>query len=521
MAHEVATPAGYDDAATSLDPAVYGTLAAPTYTGPPARTFPFTLDPFQAAAAACIERGESVLVAAHTSAGKTAVAEYAIAAALRAGRTVAYTSPLKALSNQKFRELSEAFGEVGLLTGDVSLSPAAPVVVMTTEILRSMLYRGSDALARLGWIVFDEVHYMQDRERGVVWEEAIIFAPPGVRMVFLSATLSNAAHFAGWVARLRRAPCHVVSTDTRPTPLQHYAYPLGGRGLYLVADEAGGFRADAWARMRAEAFGLTDAGGGEGGQEEEVGELRAGPAGSKKRRREASPPEGGGGGPAAAQAPAQNALAPGRPGAAAEIAPNVARIVRLIADRGLAPAIVFSFSRRNCEAYAAALVARRGGAPRPVQPGRSAPAPSEPPPTFNTPGEAAAVDVVFDQATACLSAEDAGLRAVTALRPLLRAGVGVHHSGLLPILKELVELLFAEGLVKVLFATETFAMGLNMPAKTVVFTEVSLKRKGEKKTGRREGVPLLFLSLSHHSLSPYPLSLLRSPASGTASAPAS
>ena len=131
------------------------------------------------------------------------------------------------------------------------------------------------------------------------------------------------------------------------------------------------------------------------------------------------------------------------------------------------------------------------------------------------------MDVGCDQATACLSAEDAGLRAVTALRPLLRAGVGVHHSGLLPILKELVELLFAEGLVKVLFATETFAMGLNMPAKTVMFTEVSLKRKGEKKTGRREGVPLLFLSLSHHSLSPYPLSLLRSPASGTASAPAS
>jgi ATP-dependent RNA helicase DOB1 len=477
MTHEVATPAGYTDADTGLDPAVYGTLAQPSYTGTPARTYPFTLDPFQATAAACIERGESVLVAAHTSAGKTAVAEYAVAAALRSGRTVAYTSPLKALSNQKYRELAEAFGEVGLLTGDVTLAPNAPVTVMTTEILRSMLYRGSDGLRDLGWIVFDEVHYMQDRERGVVWEEAIIFAPAGVRMVFLSATLANASEFAGWVARLRRAPCHVISTDFRPTPLQHYAYPLGGKGLYLVADEAGGFRAEAWARMRAEAFGIKEEDGGGGGEGEdedgpEEGEVHpfdAGGApaagkGKKRRRGEADAP---------AQ-PQPQKLAPGRPGSAADVAPNVARIVRVIADRGLAPAIVFSFSRRNCEAYAAALVAKRGGAPRPVQPGRSAPPPdpASGPPAFNSADEAAAVDVVFDQAIACLSPADAGLRAVTALRPLLRAGVGVHHSGLLPILKELVELLFAEGLVKVLFATETFAMGLNMPAKTVVFTEV-------------------------------------------------
>ena len=487
MAHEVATPAGYDDATNGLDPAVYGTLASPAFTGTPARTFPFTLDPFQAAACACIERGESVLVAAHTSAGKTAVAEYAIAAALRAGRTVAYTSPLKALSNQKYRELSEAFGEVGLLTGDVTLAPAAPVTVMTTEILRSMLYRGSDGLDDLAWIVFDEVHYMQDRERGVVWEEAIIFAPPGVRMVFLSATLSNASEFAGWVARLRQAPCHVISTDTRPTPLQHYAYPLGGRGLYLVGDEAGGFRADAWAKMRADAFGITseaEAGGGEEKEEE-------GPADRKgrKRRREASPAGGvggeAGGSPAQPAPPQQQKLAPGRPGAAAEVAPNVARIVRLIHDRGLAPAIVFSFSRRNCEAYAAALLARRGGDRRPLPPGKSAPPPdpTSEPPAFNTPAESAAVDVVFDQAIACLSPADAGLRAVTALRPLLRAGVGVHHSGLLPILKELVELLFAEGLVKVLFATETFAMGLNMPAKTVVFTEVSGGGRGNERAG--------------------------------------
>lgn len=145
-----------------------------------------------------------MLVAAHTSAGKTAVAEYAIAAALRDGGRVIYTSPLKALSNQKYRELAEEFSDVGLLTGDVSVAPSARVLVMTTEILRAMLYRGSEPLRETMWIVFDEVHYMQDRERGVVWEEAIIFLPKGARAVFLSATLANAAEFAGWVAKLRR-----------------------------------------------------------------------------------------------------------------------------------------------------------------------------------------------------------------------------------------------------------------------------------------------------------------------------
>jgi ATP-dependent RNA helicase DOB1 len=182
------------------------------------------------------ERQESVLVAAHTSAGKTAVAEYAIAKALQSGQRVVYTSPLKALSNQKYRELSEEFNDVGLMTGDVSLNPNASCVVMTTEILRSMMYRGSELLREVSWVVFDEIHYMQDRERGVVWEEVIIFMPKEARMVFLSATLPNSLEFAEWVASVHGAPCHVVSTDYRPTPLVHYGFPLGGKGLYLVSE---------------------------------------------------------------------------------------------------------------------------------------------------------------------------------------------------------------------------------------------------------------------------------------------
>lgn len=169
----------------------------------------------------------------------------------------------QALSNQKYRELTEEFGDVGLMTGDTSILPHAACVVMTTEILRSMAYRGSELLSDVGWVIFDEVHYMHDRERGVVWEECIIFTPPGARCVFLSATLPNALEFASWVAGLHAAPCHVVYTDTRPTPLQHYAFPLGGEGLYLVVDETGRFREDNFAKMR-ESFKKDDAGGAGG-----------------------------------------------------------------------------------------------------------------------------------------------------------------------------------------------------------------------------------------------------------------
>lgn len=159
---------------------------------PPAKTYPFTLDPFQAQAIKYITKNESVLVAAHTSAGKTVVAEYAIAQSLREGQRVIYTSPIKALSNQKYRDLSEEFTDVGLMTGDITINPTATCLVMTTEILRSMLYRGSEVMREVAWVIYDEVHYMRDKERGTVWEESIILLPQKVRFVFLSATIPNA-----------------------------------------------------------------------------------------------------------------------------------------------------------------------------------------------------------------------------------------------------------------------------------------------------------------------------------------
>jgi ATP-dependent RNA helicase DOB1 len=151
---------------------------------------------------------------------------------------------VKALSNQKFRELDALFGDVGLMTGDVTLNPTASCIVMTTEILRSMLYRGSEVMREVATVVFDEIHYMRDAERGVVWEETIILLPQKVKYVFLSATIPNAEEFAGWIAHTHRQACHVVYTDVRPVPLQHYVFPAGGAGLHLVVDDKGRFRDD-------------------------------------------------------------------------------------------------------------------------------------------------------------------------------------------------------------------------------------------------------------------------------------
>ena len=212
----------------------------------PARKFPFQLDGFQRAACACIDRGESVLVSAHTSAGKTVCAEYAIAMALRDGQRVIYSSPIKALSNQKYRELQLLFGDVGLVTGDVTINEDASCLVMTTEILRLQAFAGSTLMREVKWVIFDEVHLLGSAARGWAIEETLILLPHSTRYVLLSATLPNAHEVAGWVAELHSHACHVVHTERRPTPLRHYVHAAGGAGLYLVQQEGGPFDAAAW-----------------------------------------------------------------------------------------------------------------------------------------------------------------------------------------------------------------------------------------------------------------------------------
>jgi len=368
----------------------------------PAKNYPFTLDPFQTQSVLCIENDQSVLVSAHTSAGKTVVAEYAIALSLKAKQRVIYTTPIKALSNQKYREFYEEFSDVGLMTGDVTINPTASCLIMTTEILRSMLYRGSEVMREVGWVIFDEIHYMRDKERGVVWEETIILLPDNVHYVFLSATIPNARQFAEWIAHLHHQPCHVVYTDFRPTPLQHYIFPAGGDGIHLVVDEHGQFREENFTTAMAVLQNAGDA--AKGDQKGRKGGMKEGS--------------------------------------------NAFKIVKMIMERNFAPVIVFSFSKKECEAYALQMAKL----------------------DFNTPEEKKLVDEVFNNAMMVLSEEDRGLPQVENVLPLLKRGIGIHHGGLLPILKETIEILFGEGLIKALFATETFAMGLNMPARTVLFT---------------------------------------------------
>lgn len=450
--HEVAIPEGYEPPAC-LEERYHGTMTDPKYVDKPmAKQYPFPLDTFQSTAVACIERGESVLVAAHTSAGKTVVAEYAIAKSLNNKQRVVYTSPLKALSNQKFRELSEEFGSVGLMTGDVTLNEHAQCVVMTTEILRSMIYRGSDVLREVAWVIFDEVHYMQDRERGVVWEEVIISLPSAIRMVFLSATLPNCFQFGEWVASLHTSPCHVVVTDYRPTPLVHYGYPMGGSGLYLLADSKSKFKGENFDKMRM-AFPRDSAIWKEGDDGKEGGEGAEGSA--------------SGGASTAAENGGQDSKKTQRPDTEKELR----KLIAVLHERELYPLIVFSFSRRECEAYAQHLSG--GGKGKKAKLKASKPGSPAHDIDFNSADEKAAVRSIFHAALQCLDEADRRLPCIDSMLPMLERGVGVHHSGLLPILKEVVELLFQENLVKCLFATETFAMGLNMPAKTVVFTKLN------------------------------------------------
>ncbi|BEI88452.1 uncharacterized protein CcaverHIS019_0111700 [Cutaneotrichosporon cavernicola] len=404
--HQVALPPGYP----------YVPISDHKRFDPPAKTYPFELDPFQYVATSCIERSESVLVSAHTSAGKTVVAEFAIATCLKEGKRIVYTSPIKALSNQKFREFQEEFGEenIGLMTGDVTINPSASCLVMTTEILRSMLYRGSEVVRELAWVVFDEVHYMRDKDRGVVWEETLILLSHTVRCVFLSATIPNSMEFAEWWCQTHEQPCHIVYTDFRPTPLQHYLFPTGSEGIYLVVDEKSNFREDNFQKAMA----ALAANKGEDSADPNAG---AGRKGNKTRK-----------------------------GAMKGGTSDIYKIVKLVMNKNLNPVIVFAFSKRECEAHAMQMSKI----------------------DMNTEDEAKTVEQVFENAIAVLSDDDKKLPQIEHLLPLLKRGIGIHHGGLLPIMKEVIEILFQEGLLKCLFATETFSIGLNMPAKTVVFTDV-------------------------------------------------
>ncbi|CAO2169732.1 unnamed protein product [Urochloa humidicola] len=407
--HEVVIPDGYTSA---KDEAMHGTLENPAFHGEMAHKYPFQLDPFQSISIACLERNESVLVLARTPAGKMAIAEYAIAMSFRETKKIIYASPFKSLSNQMYRELSMVFDSIGLMTDDVTLHPEARCLVMTTEILRANLCSGS-VVFDVGWVVFDGIHCLEHPESGIALEESIIFLPPEIKMIFLSAPMSNAPEFAEWICNLHRQPCHVVSTDFRPTALEHYVFPVGGSEMHLIIDEDGQLREDNFVKLQ-DTFTK---------QHNHLDERK-------------------GGGPKASGRIAK--------GGSASRRSNIKTIAKMIMERKLQPVIIWSSSRRECEHCAKSVLEF----------------------DFNTQEEKDLINVVFKHAIGTLKEEDRSLPDIELILPILQKGMAVHHSGLLPIMRELVELLFQEGLVKVLFATETFAMGINMLAQMIVFTSI-------------------------------------------------
>ena len=374
--------------------------------------YPFGLDPFQRAACETLAAGDSVLVCAPTGAGKTVVGEFAVHLALAQGQKCFYTTPIKALSNQKHADLSARYGahRVGLLTGDTSIYGEAPIVVMTTEVLRNMLYAGSSSLTGLGFVVMDEVHYLADRFRGAVWEEVIIHLPASVRLVSLSATVSNAEEFADWLVTVR-GHTRAVLEEHRPVPL--FQHVMAGNRLFDLMSEDG----------------LT--------VNPQLLEIAREDVKVERWREHRDRGRGGYG-----QRPRSRARPPDR----------VDAVLRLDSE-GLLPAIVFVFSRAGCDQSVERCVA--AGV------------------RLLPDGQRPLVREIAERHTAPLSDDDLRVLGYASWLDALERGVAAHHAGLLPAFKEAVEELFVRGLVRVVFATETLALGINMPARSVVLTSLS------------------------------------------------
>ncbi|XP_053613916.1 superkiller complex protein 2 [Plodia interpunctella] len=388
-----------------------------------AHSYPFELDNFQKQAILKLEEGHHVFVAAHTSAGKTVVAEYAIAMSRRNCTRAIYTSPIKALSNQKYNDFNKQFGEVGLLTGDLQINATASCLVMTTEILRSMLYCGSDVTRDLEFVIFDEVHYINNAERGYVWEEVLILLPAHVSIVMLSATVPNTLQFADWVGRTKKRKVYVVSTPKRPVPLCHYLYTgSGGKSKherFLVIDQDGNFQ------LR----GYNEAVAAKKARENEH-KKNFGPKGNKQYMN-----------PKADQT-------------------MWVAFIDHLKQKDKLPVVAFTLSRNRCDQNAENLMSV----------------------DLTTAKEKGHIRSFFQRCLQRLKEPDRKLPQVIRMQRVLENGIGVHHSGILPLLKEIVEMLFQSGFVKILFATETFAMGVNMPARTVVFDEVTKYDGKERRT---------------------------------------
>lgn len=340
----------------------------------------FQLDYFQKKAIAAVARNHSVLVSAPTGAGKTLIAEYLIKKCLQEDRAVIYTAPIKALSNQKFREFELLFpGKVGIITGDVNINPFAPLLIMTTEIFRNRILENPAGLSQHSWIIFDEIHYLDNIERGTVWEESLIFLPRHMKFVGLSATIPNVKQFSAWLKGIHSHPIEIIREDRRPVPL-HFFFQCNGR----LCDDL--------KKLEKEGYG-------------------------RRRRR---------------------GIAPNSP----------LYLINHLVEYERIPCIYFSFSRKRCEYLAREAMAVN----------------------FLSEEEREEILAIYD--AYCTKYDLVGEERAESLRQLVARGIAYHHAGIHPMLKEILERLFTGKRIKIIFATETFALGVNMPARTVVLDEL-------------------------------------------------
>ncbi|MBN2422740.1 DEAD/DEAH box helicase [Candidatus Woesearchaeota archaeon] len=349
----------------------------------------FILDKFQEDAINCIDKGNSVVVSAATGTGKTLIADYIIDKYMKLGKKIIYTAPIKALSNQKYRNFKDEYGytNIGIMTGDVVINPEAPVLVMTTEIYRNMLMTHDPITKEISYVIFDEIHFINDIERGTVWEESIIFSPEHIRFLCLSATVPNAKEFASWIESIKHHNVDVIRYDKRAVPLEHYVYDkmLGITTVYKLKQDVETPDYD---------FVMKN----------------------KKYKRQK--------------------MLPVRP----------YELIREIQDK--VPCLFFVFSRIECEKKAYFLAKKF---------------------SFLNQKQKAEIAKLSSE---IIGSEFRSMESVQRLKEVLPRGIAFHHAGMLPCSKELVEKLFARGLIKVLFATETFAVGINMPAKSVAFSSM-------------------------------------------------
>jgi superfamily II RNA helicase len=369
--------------------------------------FPYELDIFQKQACYAIDNNKNVLVTAHTSAGKSTIAEYTIAKSIFLNKKVIYTSPIKTLSNQKYYDFKQKFGtDVGIMTGDNKVNPDANILIMTTEILRNMLYKDDDFLKEVFAVIFDEVHYINNRDRGKVWEESLVMLPQEIRLVMLSATISRPEEFSEWIGNLKKTEIYLISTTKRPVPLNHYVYY--DNKIELVMGNENSFYTQKYDEFLSYYKKLK-------------------PNDLKDRGRYKK---------------------------------VIGNVVKFLKQKELFPTIFFTFSRKNCENYAGVI-------------------------NFDliTQDEGKTIDKIIRESFLGEKKKYLELGQVSETIKYLKRGIGIHHSGFIPILKEIVEILFSKGLIKILFATETFAVGVNMPTRCVVYTELS-KYDGENDSKR-------------------------------------